>query len=88
MRLTSVVFPAPVLPTIAVVCPGAVEKEMSREHRVLGAGVVEADVAELERAGRGDLTDRVGRRHDARVGVEHLLDAVGRHRRARGSSRP
>ena len=27
MRLTSVDFPAPVLPTMAVVCPGAVAKE-------------------------------------------------------------
>ena len=37
MRLTSVDLPAPVLPTIAVVWPGAVENETPREHRVLGA---------------------------------------------------
>ena len=45
---TRVVLPAPVLPTMAVVVPATVVKEMSRQHRLLGAGVVEADVAQLE----------------------------------------
>ena len=66
MRLTSVVLPAPVLPTIAVVWPGAVANEMSLSTGVLGARVVEADVAELERAVLDDVAHRVGGRNDAR----------------------
>ena len=83
MRLTSVDLPAPVLPTIAVVWPGAVANEMSHSTGMLGARVVEADVAELERAVLDDVALGVRGRDDARVGVEHLLDAVGRDRRAR-----
>ena len=83
MRLTSVVLPAPVLPTIAVVWPARRRERDVGEHRVLGARVVEADVVELERAVLADVAYRVDRRDDAPVGVEHLLDAVGRHRGAR-----
>ena len=45
---------------------------MSLEHRVLGAGIAEADVAELERAVLDELGDRVLGWHDGRLGVEHL----------------
>ena len=57
MRLTSVVLPLPVLPTMAVVWPGrAVELDVAQD-RLLGARVAELDIAELDRA-----TGRVGGR--------------------------
>ena len=58
MRLTSVVLPAPVLPTIAVVWPGAVANEMPLSTGVLGARVVEADVANS--SAPGSSTSRTG----------------------------
>ena len=49
----------------------------------LGARVVEADVAQLERAAAGELGDRRRRRSTTDDGgVEHLLDALGAHRGA------
>ena len=56
--------PTPVLPMMAVVWPGSAVKRDVAEHRLLGARVVEADVAQLERAALGQLGDRVlgGRR--------------------------
>ena len=44
MRLTIVVLPAPVLPMIAVVSPGADSERDVVEHRMTGAGVGERDV--------------------------------------------
>ena len=53
------------------------------EHRVLGAGIVKAHAIERKRAALHDAADRRGRRFDARLGVEHLLDSVSRDRRSR-----
>ena len=58
---SSVVLPAPVLPTIAVVWPGAGGEGDVGQHRVFGARVVEADVAELD-LGRVDRPLRPGGR--------------------------
>jgi len=44
---------------------------------VLGTGIVEADVAELQRTVGHDVAHGIDRRDDARVGFEHLLDAIG-----------
>ena len=66
---------------MAVVCPAGGRERDVAEHRLLGPRVVEADVAELERARAGSSVDR---RRPATptdgVGVEHLLDALGAHR--------
>ena len=57
--------------------PGLDPERHVAQHGVLGAGVAEADVAELEGAVLGHLGDRVGRRPDRRLGVEHLDDPLG-----------
>ena len=46
----SVVLPLPVLPTIAVVSPGAAAERDAAQDRLLGARVAELDVAELDDA--------------------------------------
>ena len=48
MSCSSVVFPAPVPPMMAVVSPGCSVKDRSREHRLLAAGVAEGHVAKLD----------------------------------------
>ena len=79
------VLPEPVLPMIAVVSPGGDLERDVAEHRVLGARVLELDVAELERAvaSASSVTGFGGTIDD--VGVEHLLDPLRAHRR-RGAS--
>ena len=59
---------------------GAAVKEMPREHRVLGAGVAELHVPELDVAARGRIDDRRLGVVTEMLGVEHLLDALGRRR--------
>ena len=50
------VLPLPVLPTIAVVSPGRAWNEIVVQDRLLGAGVAELDVAELDqRRGRAAI---------------------------------
>ena len=47
------VLPAPVLPTIAVVCPGRAVKEMSCSTGCSAPGIAELDVPQLNRLGSG-----------------------------------
>ena len=79
----SVVLPLPVLPTMAVVSPGPRGEADAAEHRLLGAGVAELDVAELDEPGRGDVRAGSLRVDDRRLRVQHLLDALGRDGGAR-----
>ena len=58
---TSVVLPAPVEPTIAVVVPGSRAQRHLAQHRRLGARVGEGDAAQLDRDRAGRDDDRVGR---------------------------
>ena len=53
------------------------------QHRLVGAGVGERHVVELERAAHSGRRDRVVGRPHGRLGVEHLDDPVGAHRGAR-----
>ncbi len=54
----SVVLPAPVLPMIAVVCPGWAASEMPERTGAGRTRVGEADVDQLELAPQGDLAAR------------------------------
>ena len=80
------VLPAPVLPTMAVVVPGRGGEGDVAEHRLLGARVVEADAAQLERA-VARAASRTGSAGGTtrRLGVEHLLDAAAGRPTARGT---
>ena len=51
------------------------------QHRVLGAGIAEADIAELDQSGPLDDRegDRFGRIGDGRLRLEDLLDPAGGH---------
>src|SRR5690625_2041650 len=76
IRLTSVVFPAPVGPTIATVWPGAAVSDkasISGVWLVAERGVVENDLA-TNRRRRGQL----GRFRALFVGVEEFEDPLGR----------
>ena len=78
IRLTSVVLPAPVGPTIATVWPGSATSDRSSISGLSGV-VAEGDVLELDpaaRVGRAAAgVDRVGR---LLVGVEQLEHPLGR----------
>ena len=69
MRLIRVVLPLPVLPTMAVVWPGRGRERDVAQDRVLGAGVAELDVAELDAARRASdgAGDRSGSAIDGSV---------------------
>ena len=78
----SVVLPAPVWPTMAMVWPGATRKETSRRTQSSSVGfglvgVAEPDVAEFDFAARSVEADRVGGRCDRRRLVEQFEDALG-----------
>ena len=83
-RLTSVVLPAPVLPTIAVVRPARRRERDVAEHGLLGAGVVEADAAQLEPAARRRRRGPGRRRHDRRSRCR-APPGCGRRPRRRGA---
>ncbi len=53
------------------------------QHGMFGARVVEADAFELERAVLEYLAHGIDGGNHARIRVEHFLNAIGRHRRAR-----
>ena len=53
------------------------------QHRLLGAGVAELHVAELDEAGLGHVLGRPLRVDDARLDVQHLHDALRRDGGAR-----
>ena len=77
-RLTSVVLPAPVGPTIATVCPGSATSDRSSISGLSGV-VAERHVLELApaRARRGRRRASAGVGH-LLVGVEQLEDPLGR----------
>jgi hypothetical protein len=81
--LTSVVLPEPVLPMMAVVCPGLALKEISRQYGLLGAGVAELDVVEFDQAVRIRQFGRHVRVGDLGLRVEDLLDPPGGDCRSR-----
>ena len=74
----SVVLPAPVAPTIAVISPGRATNEMSREHRRGRARIAVLDAAELDarRCGSAGATGSGGAR-----------DLAGRYRAPRRCAR-
>ena len=62
----------------AVVSPGRATRSTPLQHRLLGARVAELDAAQLQVAVPAQRrVTGLGRRHDAGVGVQHLLDALG-----------
>jgi len=77
MRLSSVVFPLPVLPITAVVSPGLATRSTSRSTGLLRARVVELDVLQFQLTVADRDMHRVRRRDDAGLGVQHLLDPLG-----------
>ena len=86
MRLTRVVLPDPVPPTIAVVWPGSSVNEIRSKDRILRSRIPELDIAEFDPAGSRACSCRlavgieigrscVGNRW---VRLEDLLDALSR----------
>ena len=87
MRETSVVLPEPVDPTIATVSPRFASKRDALHDRRFGAGVGELHLVERDRAGRGEVADRVRGAGQGGLARQHLADALGRDGGARDHDR-
>ena len=77
-------MPAPVLPMTASVSPAIDPEGDVVEHRLLGAGVAEVDVAHLERRPQGHLERRSRRAPTTLGGVSSTSLMRAAHTAARG----